>query len=154
MKALVLFQEVQGICKAAKSANVAASAELWRYQPRHQKLQSDSVLCPLLSALNAFVIDSGDLEGGVLNQHKLRGFLDATILLLVNYILAAYAAAKVSHVSFTVGVQALTASAAAAAAAAAPTDPASGVPCQPGLGSAVLSLSLSFICMYAHTHTF
>ena len=98
---------------------------------------------------------------------------DATILLLVNYILAADAAAKVrqlmfynnlfdcwtgwggrvkglrdesfrlsSDVGFTVGVQALAASAAAAAATAAPTDPACGVPCQPGLDSAVLSLSL------------
>ena len=73
MKALVLFQAVQGICKAAKSANVAASAELWRYQPRHQKRQSDSVSCSLLSALNAFAIDSGDREGGVLNPHEHGG---------------------------------------------------------------------------------
>ena len=73
MKALVLFQAVQGICEAAKSANVAASAELWRYQPRHQKRQSDSVSCSLLSALNAFAIDSGDREGGVLNPHEHGG---------------------------------------------------------------------------------
>ena len=57
-------------------------------------------------------------------------------------------------VGFTVGVQALAASAAAAAAAAAPTDPACGVPCHPGLDSAVLSLSLSLIRMYARTRTF
>ena len=56
-------------------------------------------------------------------------------------------------VGFTVGVQALAASAAAAIASAAATDTAGGVLSQPGLDSAVLSLSHTHTHVQPHTRT-
>ena len=104
MRALPLFKAVLDLYLASTSAKGASSTLPWRYTRKlHSVLvrQLDGYTYSLVSALNGVAIDAGDTEQKVLNPYQLGGLRDATILLLVNYLMAAAAAEKVRRIMFS-----------------------------------------------------
>ena len=101
MRALPLFKAVLDLYLASTSAKGASSTLPWRYTRKLLVRQLDGYTCSLVSALNGVAIDAGDTEQKVLNPYQLGGLRDATILLLVNYLMAAAAAEKVRRIMFS-----------------------------------------------------